>query len=350
MPNIFEARINARNVRVIWEADLEKDRPPYLGEVFFPATKQVGLELNLIKGKQGLPVALVSANWDTDVLYRDRIGFSSLQAELPFFKEAYKMSEKLRQQILTMNENYVTPLFNQIFDEVVELLRGAEATVERMRMQLLGTGTISIQENGVDKQYDYGFVSANQFKTEGTLWSASGAKPFASLVAQLKNYKALTKKPAKYMVIGADAYEKLMQDPDILDHFSKLAIPIPNPTENEVRAYIEARTGLQIFLADAEYVKARDKNKVATYFYPADRYTLLSTLDLGETVYGTTPEEADLLGGANANVLSGEVLANGVAVTTWKEVDPVCVSVKVSEVVAPSCPAIDKVYIVKVLN
>lgn len=350
MANIFEARINAKNIRVIWEQVLEKDRTPYLGEVFFPAVKQVGLELNLIKGKQGLPVALVSANWDTDVLYRDRIGFNALQAELPFFKEAYKMSEKLRQQILTMQENYTMPLFNEIFNDVVELLRGAEATVERMRMQILGTGTISIQENGVDKQYDYGFVSNSQFKTEQTLWSASGAKPFASLVAQMKNYKNLTKKPAKYAVFGADAYEKLLNDPDIISHFASLAVPIPNPTEDEIKGYIEARTGLRIILADAQYVKARDKNLVPTYFYPADRYTLLSTIDLGETIYGTTPEEADLLSGANSSVLSGEVLANGVAVTTWKEVDPVCVAVKVSEVVAPSCPAIDQVYIVKVLN
>lgn len=348
MPNVFELNINARNIRTIWEADA-KNRPPYIGAAFFPAVKQVGLELNLIKGKQGLPVALVAANWDTDVLYRDRIGFSSLQAELPFFKEAYKMSEKLRQQILTANEKYQTPLFNEVFNDTQDLLVGAEVTTERMRMQLLGTGTISIQENGVDKQYDYGFVSANQFKTEATLWSASGAKPFASLIAQLKNYKNLTKKTAKYAIFGYDAYQKLLEDSDIATYFSKLAIPVAYPTEAEIIEYVERRTGLKIILADAQYIKARDNSKTATYFYPVDRYTLLDSMDMGNTVYGTTPEEADLLTGSNSTVLSGEVLANGVAITTWKEADPVCVSVKVSEVVAPSCPAIDKIYIVKVL-
>ncbi len=346
--NIFEAKLNAKNIKVLWEADAD-NRAPYLGEAFFPNTKQVGLELNLVKGKQGLPIALVSANWDTDVLYRDRIGFTALQAELPFFKEAYKVDEKTRQQILTMQESYVSPLFNRVFADVENLLDGAEVTVERMRMQILGTGTISIQENGVDKQYDYGFVSANQFKTEATLWSASGAKPFKSFVAQIKNYKTLTKKTAKYAVFGYDAYQALINDADILNYFESLPVPMLAPTEEEVKAYIERRTGVTIILNDTQYVKARDTSLTATYFYPTDRYTLLSTLDLGETVYGTTPEEADLLAGANANVLSGEVLANGVAITTWKEVDPVCVSVKVSEVVAPSCPNIDKIYIVKVL-
>ena len=346
--NVFELNITAKNIRVIWEAD-EKNRPPYVGSAFFPSIKQVGLELNLVKGKQGLPVALVSANWDTDVLYRDRIGFTALNAELPFFKEAYKMSEKLRQQILTASEKYQAPLFNEVFADSQELLDGAEVTVERMRMQLLGTGTISIQENGVDKQYDYGFNSGTQLVTEGTLWSASGAHPFASLVARIKAYKTLTKKVAKYAIFGYDAYQYLLQDADIATYFSKLAIPVAFPTEAEIVEYVERRTGLKIILADAQYIKARDNSRTATYFYPADRYTLLDSMDMGNTVYGTTPEEADLLGGTNSSILSGEVLPNGVAITTWKEADPVSVSVKVSEVVAPSCPNIDKVYIVKVL-
>ena len=350
MPNIFEAKITAKNIRVIWETGRAEDRPPYLGEAFFPNTRQLGLKINLIKGKQGLPVALVSANWDTDVLYRDRIGFKELTAKLPFFKEAYKVSEELRQEILTTIENYQTPLFNQIFDDVNELLDGAEVTVERMRMQLLGTGTISIQENGVDKQYDYGFSSANQFKTEATKWSASGAHPFKSFVAQIKLYKQYRKRKPTIAVFGYDAYNYLVQDPDIINYFATLPNPTLAPSDEEIVAYIQSRTNVRIILNDSQYVKARDfTNRTAQYFYPTDRYTLLSTDTLGETVYGTTPEEADLLSG-DSNILSGEVLANGVAITTWKETDPVCVSVKVSEVVAPSCPLIEDIYIVKVLD
>ena len=349
MANIFEAKITAKNIRAIWEAGRPEDRPPYLGSALFPETKQLGLDINLIKGKQGLPVALVSANWDTDVLYRDRIGFKTLQAELPFFKEAYKVSEKLRQQIITAKENYQTPLFDRVFDDVNDLLDGAEVTVERMRMQLLGTGTISIQENGVDKQYNYGFDSATQFVTESTLWSASGAKPFRSLVARLKAYKQLTKKTAKIVIMGYDAFNALAQDADVIGYFETLPNPTLAPNDDEIKAYIESRTNVKIIVNDSQYIKARDNTKTPTYFYPTDRYTILSTDLMGETVYGTTPEEADLLSGDTSNVLSGEVLGNGVAITTWKETDPVCVSVKVSEVVAPSCPEIDKVYIVKVL-
>lgn len=346
MPNIFEAKITATNAKTIYES---RERMPRVGEMFFSPTSQSGLDINLIKGKDDVPVALVAANWDTDVLYRDRIGFETLSAELPFFKEAYKVSEKLRQQIITAQEQYRTPFFNQVFKDVENLVEGADVTAERLRMQLLSTGTISIQENGVDKQYDYGFSTSNQMNTESTLWSASGAKPFASFIARIKAYKKLVKKSAKYAIMNSDVFEALANDADVLGYFKSLSTPNLYPNDEELKAYIEQKSGVQIIIADDEYVNARDNTKTLVPYYPQDRYTLVSTLDLGETIYGTTPEEADLLSG-ESNVLSCEILGNGIAVTTWKETDPVCVSVKVSEVVLPSCPNIDKVYIVKVLN
>lgn len=345
MPNIFEAKITANNVKTVWE---KRKRKPRIGQMFFTPVQQAGLDINLIKGKDDTPVALVAANWDTDVLYRDRIGFQELSAEMPFFKEAYKVSEKLRQQIVTAQDQYRQPFFNQVFRDVENLIEGADVAAERLSMQVLATGTISIQENGVDKQYDYGFKTADQFKNEGTLWSASSAKPLASLVAQIKAYKKLTKKAAKYAIMNSDVAEKLFNDAEVLAHFNALAVPNPYPTDAELQAYVESKTGLTIIIADDEYKKARDFKGNAVPYYPQDRYTLVSTLDLGELVYGTTPEAIDLTSGDSA-ATSVAVLSNGVTVTTWKEADPVCVSVKVSEVVLPSCPNIDQVYIVKVL-
>lgn len=345
MPNIFEAKITAQNAKLIYESN---ERKPFVGEIFFAPTTQVGLDINLIKGKDDLPVALVSANWDTDVLYRDRIGFETLSAEMPYFKEAYKISEKLRQQIITAQEQYRSPLFNQVFKDVDNLVLGADVTAERLRMQILGTGTISIQENGVDKQYNYGFDTAKQLVTAKTLWSVTEAKPLANFMEEIKNYKKLTKKVAKYAIMNIDVFDKLANSADVNTYFQNLSTPNLYPNDEERKAYIEQKSGVKIVIAEEEYVKARDKSKTLVPYYPQDRFTLVSTLDLGETVYGMTPEEADLIAG-DSNVLSGKVLGNGIAVTTWKETDPVCVVTKVSEVVLPSCPEIDKLYIVKVL-
>lgn len=346
MPNYFEEKITAQNVKIIYE---ENERKPFVGEMFFKPVKQNGLDINMIKGRDDKPTALVSANFDTDVLYRDRIEFESLTAEMPYFKEAYKVDEKLRQEIIMAQEQYRSPLINRIYSQLENLVLGADVTAERLRMQILSTGTISIQENGVDKQYDYGFDTSKQIVTEATLWSAAGAKPLSSFIAQIKKYKKLTGKAAKFAIMNDDVFEKLAESAEVTNYFSNLSTPNLFPTNAAKKAYIEQTSEITIIIANDEYVKARDKSKSLVAYYPQDRYTLVSTLDLGETVYGTTPEEADLLVG-NSQVLSGEIIGNGIAVTTWKEPDPVGVNTKVSEVCLPSCPLIDKVYIVKVLS
>lgn len=344
--NIFEDKITASNIKLIWESLEQK---PYVFQMMFPNTRQLGLRLDYIKGKDNLPVALVSSNFDADVLYRDIIGFDTLSFKLPFFKEATKTDEELRQAILTTDPRFRDQLWSRLFKQSTDLLLGAEATAERLRASLIANGSIAIKENNVNKEYDFGFDKTTQLVTETTLWSVGTAKPFNSFNARIKAYKKLTGKTAKYAVMNSTVFDYLANDAEIIKYFQSLSTPILYPNEDNVKSYIASTTGVTIIIADAQYIAPRDNTYTAVDFYPQDRYTLLSTLDLGETVYGTTPEEADLLsGGSQAS--SVEITGNGVAITTWKQPDPVWVNTKVSEVVCPSCPNIDKIYIVKVLG
>lgn len=344
--NIFEL-LKADNLKAIWEQD--ENRPTYVGEAFFPNTRQKGLKFSFIKGKQGLPVSLVAANFNTNVLYRDRIGVSTLNGTLPFFKEAYKIDEDVRQEILSTKEEYLPAIVNRIFDDELELLDGAEVAVERMRMQLLSTGTITIVENGVNKQYDYGFDSSKQFTTLSTLWDNADADPIKDIVNSIQNYEDKNNnKTPRYLVISKSLFRKIQNNATVLNYFAKLSTPNLYPTYNDVLSFVEGKTGLKFVIVDKSYLEARDFGGNATSFYPTDRFTLLASADLGQTVYGTTPEEADLLGG-QSKASSVAVTSKGVSITTWNEVDPVNVNTKVSEVALPTCPNIDLIYIVKAL-
>lgn len=68
--------------------------------------------------------------------------------------------------------------------------------------------------------------------------------------------------------------------------------------------------------------------------------------NLGNTWYGTTPEEADLMSGGTAAEV--QIVDTGVAITTIKEPHPVNVETIVSEIVLPSFETIDNIYIAKV--
>lgn len=344
--NIFDI-VTANNVKDIYEENT-KDKPPFIGEAFFPATKQLGLKFSLIKGKEGSPVALVPSAFDVKVLFRDAEGIEVSEGKLPFFKEGVYINEELRQQINTYRDEYGDQLITQVFKEPVGLLDGAEVSVEAMRMGLLSEGTFAINCNGVNKSYDYGFDRSKQFKTESTLWSASGAKPYASFVKQLRAYKKQTLKEPGIVIMSDTLFDKLALDEDVLNVFNKLSTPVPFPSPEQVRTYIEGANGITILITDEVYRVARDFGGSDVRYYPEDRYTILPNMILGETIYGTTPEESDLLS-SNSKASSVAVTSKGVAITTWEEVDPVNVLTKVSQVVAPSCPQIDKIYIVKVL-
>ena len=87
-----------------------------------------------------LPVSLKPSAFDAKATFRDRIGVSKLETEMPFFREGYKIKEKDRQEILraqSSNDPYAADVINRIYDDQQDLIAGADVVPERMRMQLL---------------------------------------------------------------------------------------------------------------------------------------------------------------------------------------------------------------------
>ena len=71
-----------------------------IGARFFPAKRTQKLELEWIKGVNGLPIAIQPSAYDADPSLRDRIGFNSIRTEIPFFREAIKLGEKERREYI----------------------------------------------------------------------------------------------------------------------------------------------------------------------------------------------------------------------------------------------------------
>ena len=67
---------------------------PYLGTGFFPAKKKAGLDLKWIRGHKGLPVSLMPSAFDAKSTFRDRIGITMSETEMPFYRESMLVKEK----------------------------------------------------------------------------------------------------------------------------------------------------------------------------------------------------------------------------------------------------------------
>lgn len=320
---------------------------PYLGDELFPAKKKMGLNLKFIKGAKGLPTTLSLSAFDVKSTKKDRIGFQSVQTKMPFFKNDMLIDEELRQELLIAieagNADYIDTILRNIFDDTITLLDAAGVARERMRMQLLSSGAISMANNGQAYTYDYG-LGLDQKVTPTTAWNANGADPLSDIIAwqdviENKGYA----RPAR-AITSRTVLRTLMKNAGIKEAVYVMSQGKVTLTEANVKDYFREHAGIEIAVYDKKYM---NESGVATRYIPEDLFILIPDGDLGNTWFGTTPEEADLRSGATDAEVS--IVDTGVAVTTTKTTDPVSVDTKVSQVVLPSFEAADQIMIADVM-
>ena len=115
-------------------------------------------------------------------------------------------------------------------------------------------------------------------------------------------------------------------------------------TKADFISYLEDNYNLKVVIKNQTY---KDVDGTVKKYFPDGAVTFGPNTALGNTVFGTTPEESDLMGGGNAAV-QVQLVGAGIAVTTKKLDDPVNVETKVSMIALPSFEQIDEVYMLDV--
>lgn len=325
---------------------LEKNLNTYtVGEQLFPTQREIGVRIDWVKGANNQPVSLKLSAYDAKSIRRNREGIVVNEAEMPFFKESMVIDEKLRQQLNTLiqtsNEALIRVIIARIFDDQIKLITAAYEALERMRMQVLTTGTVTLASNGQAYTYDYGVPAANKI-TVTTAWSAANATPIkdindAKKLARAKGFK-LTR-----AMCNSNVLEDLANNTSIKDRLYVLAGGNVEITGEEVRKFIERETGLTIFVNDEGYID--ETTGAFTTYFADDVFVMFPDGELGKTHIGVTPEESDLMNGATKAQVTVE---NGIAVTTFAIEDPVNVETKVSMVALPSLEMAEALYILDV--
>ena len=351
----FTSLFTPASISARW-TESASNRIPYVGESLFPARKQAGLDLSFIKGSKGVPISLMPSAFDAKATFRDRIGVSKLETEMPFFREGFKIKEKDRQEILKAldsNNPYVRAVLGQIYDDANELIEGALVASERERMQLLfadeGNVGITIVANGVAYTYNYdpdgAWKANNYFELTGTAkWSdTSNSDPFKDIDTGKQAILAKTGANIEYAVMNTATFNLLMSNVKVNSRYlTASGLAVGYLTRAEVRKVVEDTAEVRLLIYDKQY---RDENKVAHKFVPDGYVALIPAGALGNTVYGTTPEEADLMGKAPADVA---IVNSGIAVTQVVDPHPVNVNTFVSQIVLPSYERMDDVALLKV--
>lgn len=347
--------VNAPAIAAYWQA-LASNDIPYLGPSIFPAKRMQGLRLDWIKGKDDLPVQLAPSAFDTKPTLRDRGGVAKVGLKMPFFREAMRIGEEDRQQLLTLaraDDSMVDAVVARIYDDATGLIKGAQVNPEVMIFQLLQTAKISIasaDDSGQEVNYEYNYdpqgtwAAANVTTLTGaSKWGGASANVVKDIL-NLKRKAATNGTIITRAIVSPATWATMVSDASI----GKDVFPLSDSaalSDSDLQSYLLRKTGIT-FTSYAKMYK--DTNKKQHSFMDDDKVVFLPSNSVGSTYYGTTPEEADLRGagapaGTNLSIVDG-----GIAVLTFKEVLPVNVVTAVSEIVLPSYENMDSVYVLKV--
>ena len=340
---IFDV-VTAENISAYWE-NMTQNRAPYVGEQLFPSVKKLVLNLDWLNGNSGVPVVLNLSAFDAQAIPRARQGFSVTRAQMPYFKESLYIDEELRQQLNIAIEGgsdaYVNTIMQKIFNDNVQLIESARVQRERMRMALLTTGAISMTANGQSVSYDYGVPSGHK-KTAAASWKNSGTDIIADIYAWQQTILEDTGVKPTRAICNSTVWNALRNNTNIRNTIFVYSNGVSTVSDAALKSLLAEQLELSVYVNDRLY---KNESGTNTKFVPDDTFVLFPAGELGNTYFGTTPEESDLQTGSAANVA---IVDTGVAVTTMKKLDPVNVETKVSMITLPSFEASNQILIADV--
>lgn len=352
LSDIFDSKAIALNF-----TEVASNAIPYLGTGFFPAQKKAGLDLKWLKGHKGLPVSLMPSNFDAKSTFRNRIGVTLSETEMAFFRESMLVKEADEQEIMRIqdsNDPYAAQVLQNIFNDSRSLIDGANVVPERMIMQLLapigGTMGIEIVANNTNYTYNYdpkgGWKSKHYLKivTAADKWTTpETCDPMRDLETALDAQEAETGNRPEILLMSKATFKMLKNAKKVQGGvLAQNVTAHVNYTSKKVQAFVEEELNVSIIIYTKKY---KDETGKDNNFYPDNIVMMLPNGALGNTYYGTTPEERTLTGKTGANV---SIVNTGVAVAVTITDDPVNTKTTVSEIVLPSFERMDECYALEV--
>lgn len=353
MDEIFEL-LSATNLGTVWEETVA-NRVPYAGENLFGTSKQYDLTLSMFRGVKGLPVALKPSSFDAKATLRPRIGVSKLETEIPFFREAFKLTEKDRRQLVAFRQS-APELFSNIIENIYNdsnnLVEGALAVNEQMRWSLLTDMTITISSNEADYDYDFDpdetWHTNNFVQLAGTsLWTDTvNANPLEDLQEAIDAVADATGETITKLYMNKNTFGLLRKVKSIQD-----AVTVNNnsfATVSKIRELLLSELGVTVELYDKQYRATQDNGTLVTKKFLEDGYVVcLPDGQIGTTVFAYTPEEIDAAALENKGS-DVAVVETGITLTSIIHEHPVTSEIICSELCLPTLEKADSIYVLKV--
>ena len=332
MANIAEL-FSQRNVLSYVNARQTK---PMLGESLFPTRKVQGLEFDILKAGSRIPTIASVHAFDTEAEVASRVASRSAQ-ELAFIKRKIQLKEKdliaLRNPRTAEEQQF---LEQEVYNDVENMVNSVNARVEKMRMEVLANGTVTLDENGLDLVVDYGVPADHKATADFSNASTDVIGLLTSWASELDTTptRILTSTKVRNAILQNDGIKAYIKTAGLL------------PTSGALNQILQ-QFGLPIIATyDEKYNRENAQGVlIKERYFPENKLVMFGSENPGESVFGITPEESRLLSGGSKDYKVGNIIA----MVYESSLDPIGTWTKAAGTALPSFPEADNVFQAEVL-
>lgn len=313
-----------------------RQAPILLGESLFPSRKVPGLEFDVLKAGSKIPTIASVHAFDTEAEIASRIASKSAQ-ELAFIKRKIQLKEKdlmaLQNPRTAEEQRY---LEQEVYNDVDSMVGSVNARVEKMRMEVLANGTVTLDENGLDLVVDYGVPDEHKATADFT----NDSTDIIGLLTEWAS--ALDTKPTRILT-STKAQNAILRNAGVKAYFKDAGLL---PTIGSLNQMLAMFNLPPIATYDAKYNKENAAGiLVKERYFPEDKLVMFGSENPGESIFGVTPEESRLLSGGSKDYKVGNIIA----MVYEETLDPVGTWTKAAGTALPSFPEADNVFQATVL-
>ena len=329
MPDILTLISNAD--RLDFSQNLSIARPSYLGDRLFPDQKTENLMAEYLRLANGanLPVMATVHAFDTETEIGSRPVFDKVTVEKLLIKRKINQTERVR--LLSENGVYSDDaIVRYVFDDMRMMADGVKVRTEAAKMEVLSTGKMTIKENRLDFDVDYGVPTDN---TAFTL-DLSADSDIIGQIQAIVDYAAENGYSITEAVTSNKMVRKLAANKGIQTLIFGSAGQGTYVPMDRLRALFSQMFGFSaITTNDLRYkYQGADGTENTVRFYPEDHISFIGVPQIGVGLWGVTPEEAEY------GQYSDKSADQYITITQWATPDPVAVWTKASGLFIPVLP------------
>lgn len=318
-------------------------RPAYLGDVIFPDQKTQHFKAEYLRMAAGdqLPTMAMIHGLDTEAHIASRPTLERVTVEKLFIKEKINQTESLR-MALENGINDDSALIDYIYNDWARLAENVRCRTEVAKMEVLSSGKMTINENGLNFSVDFGVPKAN---AEFTIDVSSPTADVLAQILAVVEYARDKGMTISGMVTSGKVISKLLTNEGISKALYGSAGMGAIVTRSQLSGLFAELFGFSdIRTNDARYnLEGKNGKKTTKRFYDENKISFLASYNglqnFGVGLWGVTPEEITLGGWTEK---SSEQF---ITLTQWTEQDPTAVWSKASGLFVPVLPNPEGLFI-----